>query len=168
MRPIPKTFAERLLVIGDAAGVVKPTTGGGIYYSLLTAELAAATATEALATGDCSARFLSRYQAAWQGALASEIRMGALFRCYASQLSDAQIDEAFQLVGSSQVARLIRDHATFNWHRGIILALWRSSDVRRFLWRSLTSGGRRLAGARWSRATPTATVDVSEEGAVTV
>lgn len=147
LRPTPQTFSERFLVIGDAAGLVKPTTGGGIYYGLLTAELAAATAAEALAAGDCSARFLRRYQGAWQAALASEIRTGSLFRGYASQLSDAQIDEAFQLVGSDQVTRLIRDHATFNWHRAVILALWRCPKVRGFLWRSIAARGRRLIGA---------------------
>jgi len=146
LRPIQRTYAERVLVIGDAAGLVKPTTGGGIYYGLLTAELAAATAVEALSAGDYSPRFLSRYQAAWQSALASEIRTGSLFRRYASRLSDAQIDEAFRLAGTDQVARLIRDHAIFNWHRAVILALWRCSKVRGFLWRSLAASGRRLIG----------------------
>ena len=146
LRPIQRTYGERVLVVGDAAGLVKPTTGGGIYYGLLTAELAAVTAAEAIAAGDYSPGFLSRYQAAWQSALASEIRTGSLFRCYASRLSDAQIDEAFRLAGSDQVARLIRDHATFNWHRGVILALWRSSAVRGFLWRSLAASGGRLIG----------------------
>jgi len=142
LRPIHRTFSDRVLVIGDAAGLAKPTTGGGIYYALLTAELAATAAAEALAAGDYSGRFLGRYQVAWQEAIASEIRTGGLFRRYASQLSDAQIDEAFQLVASDQVARLIRDHANFNWHRGVILALWRSSKVRGFLWRSMVARGR--------------------------
>ena len=35
LRPLRKTYADRVLVVGDAAGQVKPTTGGGIYYSLL-------------------------------------------------------------------------------------------------------------------------------------
>jgi len=146
LRPIQRTYAERVLVVGDAAGLVKPTTGGGIYYGLLTGELAAATAEEALVAGDCSARFLRRYQAAWRAALASEIRTGSLFRRYASRLLDGEIDEAFQLASSDQVSRLIRDHATFNWHRAVILALWRSSTVRGFLWRSLAASGRRLIG----------------------
>ena len=38
---IARTYRDRLLVVGDAAGLVKPTTGGGIYYSLLSAGLAA-------------------------------------------------------------------------------------------------------------------------------
>jgi flavin-dependent dehydrogenase len=167
LRPTPRTFSERLLVIGDAAGLVKPTTGGGIYYGLLTAELAAATAAEALAARDCSARFLRRYQAAWQTALASEIRTGGLFRCYASQLSDAQIDEAFQLAGSDQVAQLIRDHATFNWHRAVILALWRCSKVRSFLWRSLAGRARDAVGARLRRSDAFPRMDLTEEGAIT-
>src|SRR5258705_5451185 len=38
---IARTYGERLLVVGDAAGLVKPTTGGGIHYSILSAGLAA-------------------------------------------------------------------------------------------------------------------------------
>ena len=37
------------LAVGDAAGLVKPTTGGGIYYGLLTGHLAAEVLSGALA-----------------------------------------------------------------------------------------------------------------------
>lgn len=144
--PLSETFADHVLAIGDAAGLAKPTTGGGVYYSLLSAELAAATIGEALDSGDGSARFLSRYQTAWRAVLGSEIRTGAMFRTFASQLSDAQIDEAFHLVAREPMARLIRDHAAFNWHRSIILALWRSSGVRGFLWRVLMRRGGQMIG----------------------
>lgn len=145
--PLSETFAERVLAIGDAAGLAKPTTGGGVYYSLLSAELAAATIDEALDSGDCSAGFLSRYQTAWRAVLGSEIRTGALFRTFASQLSDAQIDEAFQLVAREPMAGLIRDHAAFNWHKGVIMSLWRSAGVRGFLWRALMRRGSQMIGA---------------------
>ena len=167
LRPIQRTYAERVLVVGDAAGLVKPTTGGGIYYGLLTAELAAATAEEALAAGDYSPGFLRRYEAAWQSALASEIRTGSLFRRYASRLSDGEIDEAFRLAGSDQVVRIIRDHATFNWHRALILALWRCSKVRGFLWRSLAGRARHAVGARLRHSDAFPSMDLSEESAMT-
>ena len=32
LRPLRKTYSNRVLVVGDAAGQVKPTTGGGIFY----------------------------------------------------------------------------------------------------------------------------------------
>ena len=48
LAPLPRTYGDRLLAIGDAAGLVKPTTGGGIYYSLVSAALAADVLDEAL------------------------------------------------------------------------------------------------------------------------
>ena len=165
--PLPQTFGDRMLVIGDAAGLAKPTTGGGVYYSLLSAEFAADTACRALSAGDCSPRVLSRYQNAWRDALASELKVGTLFRGYASRFSDAQIDEAFQIVAAEPVTRLIRDHASFNWHKGIILALWRSSSMRGFLWRALMSRGGRIIGALrpFMKAYPA--IKLREEGAAT-
>ncbi|GAH60574.1 unnamed protein product, partial [marine sediment metagenome] len=38
---LPRTYSDRMIVVGDAAGQVKPTTGGGIYYGLLCADIAA-------------------------------------------------------------------------------------------------------------------------------
>jgi flavin-dependent dehydrogenase len=152
-----------VLAIGDAAGLAKPTTGGGVYYSLLSAELAAATIGEALDSGDSSAGFLSRYQTAWRAVLGSEIRTGTMFRTFASQLSDAQIDEAFQLVAREPIARLIRDHAAFNWHRSIILALWRSSGVRGFLWRVLMRRGGQMIGAFRSPSEASPTIQLPED-----
>ncbi|MFB0556618.1 MAG: geranylgeranyl reductase family protein, partial [Dehalococcoidia bacterium] len=34
-----RTYSDRIIVVGDAAGQVKPTTGGGIYYGLLCADI---------------------------------------------------------------------------------------------------------------------------------
>src|SRR5262249_2914213 len=49
--PISRTYATRVLAVGDAAGLVKATTGGGIYYSLLSGALAAETLSEAFSQG---------------------------------------------------------------------------------------------------------------------
>ena len=38
---VGRTYGDRMLAIGDAAGLVKPTTGGGIHYSIVSAALAA-------------------------------------------------------------------------------------------------------------------------------
>src|SRR5262249_45695048 len=38
---IPRSFTDRTLVIGEAAGQIKSITCGGIYYALLAAEIAA-------------------------------------------------------------------------------------------------------------------------------
>jgi geranylgeranyl reductase family protein len=56
-----RTHAERMLVVGDAAGLVDPLSGEGIARALESGELAAAHALDALETGDLTAQALSRY-----------------------------------------------------------------------------------------------------------
>src|SRR5258705_53091 len=48
LAPARRTYGHRVLTVGDAAGLTKPTTGGGIFYSLLSGLLAAETLTGAL------------------------------------------------------------------------------------------------------------------------
>jgi flavin-dependent dehydrogenase len=165
--PLADTVGDRMLVIGDAAGLAKPTTGGGVYYSLLSAELAAATVGAALDSGDGSVRGLGRYQTAWRAVLGSEIRVGGLFRTFAAELTDAQIDEAFQLIAGEPMAGLIRHHASFNWHKGLILALWRSAAMRGFLWRALMRRGGRMLGAWRPLSHESPTIRLPEERAAT-
>lgn len=50
------------MLIGDAASLINPLTGGGIHNSLLSAQLAARTAHEALIKGDTSLTTLTQYQ----------------------------------------------------------------------------------------------------------
>ncbi|MBO4798881.1 MAG: NAD(P)/FAD-dependent oxidoreductase, partial [Candidatus Methanomethylophilaceae archaeon] len=56
------TYGERCLLIGDAAGQVKPVSGGGIYPSLVSAGILADVLSDALDSGDLSAGRLSRYE----------------------------------------------------------------------------------------------------------
>lgn len=63
---IPKSYAEHLLIIGDAAGHIDPLTGEGIQFAMEGAEKAAKTLIEAFARGRFDERFLSAYQSKWQ------------------------------------------------------------------------------------------------------
>jgi flavin-dependent dehydrogenase len=148
-----------VLVVGDAAGLTKPTTGGGIYYSLVSAELAASVAQRALEEREYSAEFLSQYQQAWKVQLGSELRWGRWFRRCVQCLPDTQIDEAFQLAALEPLDRLIRERATFNWHGEVIHSLARNRQVRSFLLQALLNRGFQLmrrgreTGARLSSHT---------------
>ena len=67
-RNLQSAFAGAVL-IGDAAGLVNPLTGGGIHNSLISAEIAANIIFEALQVGDYSKERLQPYQAACHHAL---------------------------------------------------------------------------------------------------
>jgi flavin-dependent dehydrogenase len=62
---VGRSYGDRLLVVGDAAGLVKPTTGGGIYYSILSGELSAMVLDRALAADALSASSLREYESGW-------------------------------------------------------------------------------------------------------
>ena len=64
-----------VLLVGDAAGFYDPFTGEGIFTALRSAELAAETATPALAAGDCSARSLAGYERARRDAFRDKERV---------------------------------------------------------------------------------------------
>ena len=53
MKPLPRWDNGRdVLLVGDAAGVVAPASGEGIYYAMVSAKMAAAAGARALRTGD--------------------------------------------------------------------------------------------------------------------
>lgn len=137
LQPIAKTYADRLLVVGDAGGFTKPTTGGGIFYSLVSASLAVETLLEAFDEGALDEERLSRYEARWQAELGQEFRIAGWLREFLSWRTDADIDRLVRASSSEAVQSVIRRTARFNRHRGVILALLREPGIASMLLRSL-------------------------------
>jgi digeranylgeranylglycerophospholipid reductase len=137
--PVAKTYGSRLLAVGDAAGLVKPTTGGGIYYSLISGQFAAETIDEALRADDLRECRLREYETRWRERLGAEIRIGLAFRLLAARLNDHAIDSLVELARIDGILPMLRQTADFNWHRQSALALLRHSQFRRILLASLWS-----------------------------
>jgi flavin-dependent dehydrogenase len=134
---IPRTYDERLLVIGDAAGLVKPTTGGGIHYSILSAGFAADVADGALRRDRVDATALSQYEKTWRYHLADELASQRQLREVVTGLDDAEVDSLFDLAQTDGIMPLVRKTAQFNQHRHLIRALFKHPPARRILFRSL-------------------------------
>jgi geranylgeranyl reductase family protein len=134
---LPRTFGTRLLAVGDAAGLVKPTTGGGIYYSLVSAALAAETIQEALHRDRLETDDLAVYQQRWRQRLGPELQAQMALRMLAQRMSDAEIDSLFDLALTDGVMPIVRRTAQFNRHRAFILELFKHAPARRVLFRRL-------------------------------
>ena len=74
-QPLEKTYSKRLLLIGDAAGLVNPLSGEGIYYAMTSAKIAAGLIAEALEKNNVTEHFLSKYQDRWQNDFGKEINL---------------------------------------------------------------------------------------------
>jgi len=118
LKPLSRTCGERLLVVGGAAGQVKPITGGGIYYGLLCADLAADNLHRALETNSLSARSLANYEREWKRKIARELKMGYWVRRFYGHLSDRQIDKIFDIIKSNGIDDVLlkADDLSFDWH----------------------------------------------------
>lgn len=135
--PLRRTYAPRILAVGDAAGQTKPTTGGGIYYALLCAEAAAATALSAFDKGDFSESVMKTYHASWRKRLGREIRVGNYFRSLVERLDDSDIDRLFRVVQSDGILAGIERCARFDWHRDVIYFVLRHPELGRIFLRRL-------------------------------
>ncbi len=139
LKPLHKTYGERVIVVGDAAGQVKPTTGGGVYYGLLCAEMAADTLNQALATDSCSEKLFSGYQKAWQEKIGWELKIGYLARRFYGRLTNRQIDYLFHITKSKGIHETLLQspELSFDWHGKAILKGLKHLEP----WRHLLSGG---------------------------
>jgi flavin-dependent dehydrogenase len=95
--PLQKTSFDGLLLIGDAAGHVKPTTGGGVVIGGLCAFEAAKTAVKAVEKSNTSSEFLEDYDNSWKNLYQNEFRSMKMLRNVADRINDNQIDRSFNL-----------------------------------------------------------------------
>jgi digeranylgeranylglycerophospholipid reductase len=125
LKPPTRTYGERMVAVGDAAGHVKPTTGGGIYYGLVGAEIAGDILHLALADNDLSAKRLASYERAWRRKLGGELRTGYWARQFFERLNERQINQLFKIIKTSGIdeALLKTKDISFDWHSKTIKSL---------------------------------------------
>jgi len=139
LAPIDRTYTDRILVVGDAAGLVKATTGGGIYYSLLSGALAADVLSDGLERDRLGAAALRVYEKQWRARCAGEFSAQLRLRRVAERLEDGEIDALFELARTDGVMPIVRQTAQFNRHRDLVLALFKHPPVRQIFYRHLAA-----------------------------
>jgi len=125
VKPIAKSYGERIIAVGDSAGQVKPTTGGGLYFGLLCAEIAVQTLIEGLEQNRLSARNLSDYEKQWRKLLGREITLGYRARRVYEKLNDSQIDRVFGRIKNSGMDKVLLEsqELSFDWHSEALIKL---------------------------------------------
>ena len=77
--PIEKTYHQRLLICGDAAGFVYAGTGEGIYFALESGRIASQIAAKAVNKHNFKKEFLSKYEKEWKKSFAKLMKAGIIF-----------------------------------------------------------------------------------------
>lgn len=94
-----KSYSSRAILVGDACGQTKPLTGGGIIFSLTSAEHAVKIIDEACKTKRFDEDFLRQYEILWKSEIGAEIRKQMILRRIYRKLTNAEIDSLFKDFG---------------------------------------------------------------------
>ena len=140
IQPVKKNYSERCLLIGDVAGQVKPTTGGGIYYAMKSSDIASEIVIDALNNNIFSEKKLSIYSKKWNQIFKNELRIGLFARQFYESLNNNDIVKILNHVKDSE---LISSDINFDWHSRIIMMAFKTK-IRSFIKGSLITKFKKL------------------------
>lgn len=118
--PQSRTAADGVIITGDAAGQVKPTSGGGVYMGALCAKIAGEVAAKAALSGDTSAGALMEYDRQWREAVGKELAVGMRIHKVFGRLGDEDFNELIRFFGEPEVLELINTYGDID-HPSVLL-----------------------------------------------
>ena len=146
--PIPvisrrhRSTTDGMIVAGDAAGHVKATSGGGIYFSLIGGQLAAGAAA-AYAGGRRAA--LTEYERRWRRRFGRELRFTSMVRTVLNRMSDVDLNAVVAaLANVDEVRQTLEVHGDTAYQSRLLVPVLRQALHRRSAW-PLTKMTLRLA-----------------------
>ena len=103
--PLTRTYTDRVMAVGDAAGMVMPTNGGGIQTAMITGRLAA----EAAVRYFEDKTPLSSYEDAWKDQIGLEMENSKTMRQASDRLMGHEFvfDMMLRLMGTRKIADVI-------------------------------------------------------------
>ncbi|MCK9581634.1 MAG: NAD(P)/FAD-dependent oxidoreductase [Methanoregula sp.] len=118
-RPLDCTVADGLIIAGDAARVVDPLTGGGIYNAMYTGRLAAEVAADCIGKGDVSKKALMKYDKEWRASkMGKAIERNYHIKEYLIKQPDEKLNEIIHSVSKMNLS----EFSTLNLIKEIIKA----------------------------------------------
>ncbi len=128
--PIPinylkRTYSNRSLLLGDAAGIVKPLSGGGIYTGIISAKNAYTAIDNAFKTENFTAETLKRYQSLWKHEIGRELFIDAVVQRYFSKISvnDALLTKIFNEIDSEKIINKINTIGDIDYPARIVFSI---------------------------------------------
>jgi len=127
----PRTVAPGLLLVGDAAGQVKPLSGGGLYVGASCARIAGRIAARAARAGspDNRDQILASYEASWRELLGHELRFGRVVHRARQRMSDHQLRSVLDLADHPGIKQVLSQSGDIDYSSRILDALIRRWDL---------------------------------------
>lgn len=100
---LDRTSDDRIMLVGDSASQVKPFSGGGLVYGMISSEICADAAIKSLEENRFNRKFFKKnYDNEWKKILHSPIMKGMLLRKIFNILPDFGVNSIFYVSGHSK------------------------------------------------------------------
>jgi digeranylgeranylglycerophospholipid reductase len=97
-RTAEKLVADGLMVIGDAAQLVNPISGGGIRLAMVSGRLAAEAAVRAIRKGDVGRKSLSEYEKLWDAREGGRLDAMLKLQRFTDRLGDDELNRLAEIL----------------------------------------------------------------------
>jgi digeranylgeranylglycerophospholipid reductase len=126
---------DGVVLVGDAGGFAKPTSGGGIYMASWGARLMERHLAPALEAGRTDAAALSSYTKAVHRSIGRELRVGAALHEVFRRLPDKEMDNLAEKLDDPGVLRTIERHGDIDHPSRLLLpVLMRRPSLLKYAW----------------------------------
>ncbi len=122
-QPKSRISTDGVVIVGDTAGMVKATTGGGVIIGGLTARLAGKTISEALEESDTSRKVLSRYDQRCKSLYHRELQTMYFAQKALTSLSDKGLDSVVRDANDMGLLNIIRKEGDMDLQGQVIRKL---------------------------------------------
>jgi len=96
--PLDSVVANNIMLVGDAARMIDPMTGGGIAHACLSGRHAGIVAAQSIEGGDHSKEFFQRYEKAWRDEIEEKLFRNWMAKEKLVTLSDEILDTLIKLL----------------------------------------------------------------------
>lgn len=124
-----KTATDSVMLVGDAAGQVKPTSGGGIYMGAVCAKIAG----EVAARASREEAELSEYEKRWRGAVGRELAIGMRIHKSLGKLSDENLNEFVAFLNKPAIREVITEYGDMDHPSVLLQKLVSRGDKRQLI-----------------------------------
>ena len=104
--PLKQTVTDGLMLVGDAARMIDPLTGGGIANGCIAGKLCGEVAASAVHSGDSSAAFLQTYEKGWRARLEEKLYRNWLAKEKLCTISDETFDKLIDALQGVKLQKL--------------------------------------------------------------
>jgi digeranylgeranylglycerophospholipid reductase len=104
--PLKQTVSDGFMIVGDAARMIDPLTGGGIANGCIAGKICGTVAAEAVHGHDVSKEFLQKYEKGWRVRLEEKLYRNWLAKEKLTTLSDATFDKIVDALQGVKLEKL--------------------------------------------------------------